>query len=114
MCNFAIIRAAAECLAAIRCTTRRMLSSDPSTSPRKRTSPPRSPSAIAMALRTFAAQQFEGVFVIPVQERIGALVVADETVFVGGREQLVALAARFGVPAIYPFREFIVAGGLVS
>jgi putative tryptophan/tyrosine transport system substrate-binding protein len=42
------------------------------------------------------------------------LVVADETLFTGGREQLVALAAHFGVPAIYPFREFIVAGGLAS
>jgi putative tryptophan/tyrosine transport system substrate-binding protein len=61
-----------------------------------------------------SAQQFESVFETLVQERIGALVVADETVFIGGREQLVALAARFGVPAIYPFREFIVAGGLVS
>ena len=73
--------------------------------------------AIGRQLRILTAgsgQQFEGVFVTLAQERIGALVVADETVFIGGREQLVALAARFGVPAIYPFREFIVAGGLVS
>jgi putative tryptophan/tyrosine transport system substrate-binding protein len=61
-----------------------------------------------------SAQQFDGVFVTLVQEGIGALVVADESVFIGGREQLVALAARYGVPAIYPFREFIAAGGLVS
>jgi putative tryptophan/tyrosine transport system substrate-binding protein len=61
-----------------------------------------------------SAQQFEGVFVTLMQERIGALAVADDTVFIGGREQLVALAARFGVPTIYPFREFIVAGGLMS
>ena len=39
---------------------------------------------------------------------------ADEIVFDGRRDQLVALAARFRVPAIYPFREFIAAGGLVS
>ena len=30
------------------------------------------------------------------------------------REELVALAARLGVPAVYPFREFAAAGGLVS
>ena len=33
---------------------------------------------------------------------------------IGGREQLVALAAHSGVPVIYPFRQFVVAGGLVS
>ena len=60
------------------------------------------------------AQQFDNVFVTLVQERIAVLVVADETLFIDGRGQLVALAAQFGVPAIYPFREFIVAGGLVS
>jgi putative ABC transport system substrate-binding protein len=40
--------------------------------------------------------------------------VADETVFTGGREQLVALAARFRMPAIYGWREFVEAGGLMS
>src|SRR3984893_14367097 len=30
------------------------------------------------------------------------------------REQLAALAARHGIPAIYPFRELVAAGGLMS
>src|SRR5439155_13154972 len=51
------------------------------------------------------AQEFAGAFAAMVQARIGALVVSDETVFTSGREQLVAL---------YQFREFVVAGGLMS
>jgi putative ABC transport system substrate-binding protein len=68
----------------------------------------------AQILAAGSAEQFEGVFKALVQERIGALVLADDTIFTNGREQLVALASRFKVPVIYPFREFIVAGGLVS
>ena len=30
------------------------------------------------------------------------------------RESVVAFAARLGVPAVYPFREFAVSGGLIS
>jgi putative ABC transport system substrate-binding protein len=59
-------------------------------------------------------QQFDAVFVTLVQERIGALVVADDTMFTNGREQLIALAARHAVPAIYQPREFAMAGGLMS
>ena len=65
-------------------------------------------------LTAVSAAEFDGVFLALVKQGIGALVVADEIVFDGRRDQLVALAARFRVPAIYPFREFIAAGGLVS
>jgi putative ABC transport system substrate-binding protein len=35
--------------------------------------------------------------------------------FLNGRaDQLVALAARFAIPAIHPFREFAIVGGLTS
>jgi ABC-type uncharacterized transport system substrate-binding protein len=43
-----------------------------------------------------------------------ALVVGPDPVFFGRREQLLALAARHGVPAIYQWREFAEAGGLIS
>jgi putative ABC transport system substrate-binding protein len=50
------------------------------------------------------------------QLHVGALVVAADPFFgaTGVREQLVALAARYAVPAIYAWPEFPMAGGLVS
>jgi ABC-type uncharacterized transport system substrate-binding protein len=49
-----------------------------------------------------------------VQLQAGALIVAGDPFFSTRREQLVALASRHAVPAIYVFREFVAAGGLIS
>ena len=46
--------------------------------------------------------------------RTNALVVSADPLFASRPEQLVALAARHGVPTIYEFREFVEAGGLMS
>jgi len=48
------------------------------------------------------------------QTHAGALVVSDDPFFTSRREQLVALASRHAVPAIYQWRSFTVAGGLLS
>jgi ABC-type uncharacterized transport system substrate-binding protein len=48
------------------------------------------------------------------QRGAGALFVGSGPLMNSQRERLVALAARHGVPASYPLREFSVAGGLMS
>jgi putative ABC transport system substrate-binding protein len=56
----------------------------------------------------------EAAFAALAQLRAGAVLVATDAFFFGRREQLVALAARHAVPAIYEQRDFVAAGGLVS
>ncbi len=57
---------------------------------------------------------FSRAFATLVQLNAGALLVGLDVLFIDRRDQLVALAARHAIPAIYPLREFVVAGGLVS
>jgi putative ABC transport system substrate-binding protein len=48
------------------------------------------------------------------QERAGALLVADDPFFTVRRQQIVGLAARLSLPAIYYAREYAVDGGLIA
>jgi putative tryptophan/tyrosine transport system substrate-binding protein len=49
-----------------------------------------------------------------VRRQAGALIVMPDPFLYARREQLVALAARYGVPTIYPTRDFTESGGLMS
>ena len=49
-----------------------------------------------------------------IELRAGALIVSVDTFLTSQRDQIVALAARHAVPAIYGVREFAAAGGLMS
>ena len=44
----------------------------------------------------------------------GALLVSGGPFFTSQRRTLIALAARYAIPAIYDVREFVEAGGLIS
>jgi putative ABC transport system substrate-binding protein len=48
------------------------------------------------------------------QQRPDALIVGTDPVYVIRREEITALAARLQIPTIYPFREFVASGGLIS
>jgi len=61
-----------------------------------------------------SASEIDGVFAKLVELRASALVVAGDPFLTSRRAQIVALAARHAVPAIYAWREFAAAGGLMS
>jgi putative ABC transport system substrate-binding protein len=73
--------------------------------------------ALGRELRVLTAsteRAVETAFAAMVQQRVGALSVSRDPLFNDQREQLVALAARHAVPAIYNRRDFPAAGGLMS
>jgi putative ABC transport system substrate-binding protein len=65
-------------------------------------------------LQARTMQEIEAAFARVTQLRAGALLVAADPFFHSHRNQIVAMAARHSVPAIYEQREFAVAGGLMS
>jgi putative ABC transport system substrate-binding protein len=67
-----------------------------------------------VVLRANTDSDLDDAFATLVQQRAGALLVCTSPFFNSRREQLVVLAARHAVPAIYEFREFASAGGLMS
>ena len=65
-------------------------------------------------LRASTEQEIDAAFATFAQLRPGGLIIAPNPVLNARREQFVALAARYSVPAIYEGRESAAAGGLMS
>jgi putative ABC transport system substrate-binding protein len=57
---------------------------------------------------------FDAAFAALAAKRVDALAVLSDTLFVSGRDQLVALAAKYAIPAIYYTTETTRDGGLMS
>jgi putative ABC transport system substrate-binding protein len=56
----------------------------------------------------------ENVFASLKPQGVNALLVTTSPYFEGRRNELVALAQRYSVPALYPWREYAAVGGLIS
>jgi putative ABC transport system substrate-binding protein len=67
-----------------------------------------------VVVRTSAEGELDSVFASLSQQGVGSLIVTASPFFISQRDRLVALAARQAIPAIYPVRGFVDAGGLIS
>ena len=59
-------------------------------------------------------QELESAFATLAQSHAAALLVTADPFFDTRRDRIIALAAQFRLPAIYQFRDYAVAGGLIS
>jgi len=57
---------------------------------------------------------FNAAFTILVEQRSGALIVGNFAGFMSNRDKIVELAARHKIAAVYPNRQYVVDGGLMS
>jgi putative tryptophan/tyrosine transport system substrate-binding protein len=60
------------------------------------------------------SDELESAFRTAIEQRIGALIIQNDIVFVSERDRIVSLASRYHMPTIYETREHVVAGGLLS
>ncbi len=67
-----------------------------------------------LVLNAGSDRELDSAFATIAQQQVAALLVASDSLFFDRRDQLVALAARQAIPAIYYLRAFPQAGGLSS
>jgi putative ABC transport system substrate-binding protein len=67
-----------------------------------------------LVLRVSTDSEIETAFEAAVQHHVDVFAVTSDPFFNTRSDKLVALAARHAVPTMYPFREYVVAGGLMS
>jgi putative tryptophan/tyrosine transport system substrate-binding protein len=59
-------------------------------------------------------REIDSVFATLAERQVGALLVTADGFLIGQQDQLVALAARYAVPTMYPLSQYVTAGGLIS
>lgn len=72
---------------------------------------------VGQPVATLAAateEETDAAFVNLAQRQMGAVIVQSDPFFNNVTQRLVELAARYSVPVIFPRREFVIAGGLMS
>src|SRR5215813_3478576 len=67
-----------------------------------------------LILSVGSERNIDAAFASFVQQGTKAVIVGADSLFLSRRDQLVGLAARHAMPAIYPLREFADIGGLMS
>jgi len=65
-------------------------------------------------LHASTEQEIDTVFASLPEMRIAGLVIGANAFFFSRRNQFVELATRYSIPTVYPWREAVVGGGLVS
>jgi len=65
-------------------------------------------------LHATTERDFEAVFASLAQFRVSGLIIGPSSNYVGRVERLAALAAHHAIPAVFQFRTFTAAGGLLS
>jgi putative ABC transport system substrate-binding protein len=59
-------------------------------------------------------RELDSSFAMMAQRRIGGVMITADGFLIGQQDQIVALAARYGLPAMYPLSQYVLAGGLMS
>jgi len=67
-----------------------------------------------MSLEVTRADDFESALRAAVRERAEAFIIPSDSLYTANRVQLVGLAAKYRLPAMYDFRDFTEAGGLMA
>ncbi len=67
----------------------------------------------SLVLNTSSERDFEAAFTAAVEAKAHAVLMDSDPLFTRRRDQIVALAARYRIPALYDRREFVTGGGLI-
>ena len=68
----------------------------------------------ALVLTAGTAKELEFAFTTLTRQRAQGLLIVSSPFFTNQRDLIVALTNRHGIPAVYPLREYVIAGGLAS